>query len=477
MTYPQNIHESTGARIAAVQPGSPAVRVGLKPGMAVIAVDGEPLNDILDWQWLADDAEVELEIALAHKTDSPDNQVTELVTLRRAFGETWGIEFSDVLFDGLRRCVNSCSFCFMRMLPEGMRPTLYVRDDDYRLSFLHGNFVTLTNVSDADVERIIRMRLSPLHVSLHAVDPAVRRRMMGSNHARGIEMLDQLLAAGIEFKAQIVLMPGVNDGAVLEETLAWVAERPGITATGVVPYGYTRYATIQGGYDTPQSARAIIQHLEHLAPQVQLADEFFLKAWPGEILAHLPAASYYDEFPLLEDGIGIVRQFVDRYGAEPMPVGLKPDGEHQPTGGLEPGKERLPGVECQSGEAFTPDGECQPQGERLLITGEAFAAVLHELWPEYRQHILPIQNDFFGGNVDVAGLLTAEDIIRQAAQLETPLLETPHHKTPPLETHPLKMPQLVLPSVMFNDEGLTLDGKTATDIADVLDTTVAVLEC
>jgi putative radical SAM enzyme (TIGR03279 family) len=422
MTYPQHIHGSAGARIAAIQPDSPAALAGLKPGMTILGVDGEPLNDILDWQWLTDDVEVVLEYKASSPDNAPPNDAPiKLVVLHRNPGEAWGIEFSDVLFDGLRRCVNSCSFCFMRMLPKGMRPTLYVRDDDYRLSFLHGNFVTLTNLSDEDIERVIRMRLSPLHVSLHAVDPAVRRHMMGSNHARGIEMLEQLLAAGIEFKAQIVLMPGVNDGAVLDETLIWIAARPGITATGVVPYGHTRYARVQQGFDAPESARAIIRQLEHLAPQVQLADEFYLKAWPGALPAHLPAASYYGEFPLLEDGIGMVRQFVDRYGTEPVPVGLGTQEEH------------------------------------LLVTGEAFAAVLHELWPAYRQHILPIKNDFFGGNVDVAGLLTAKDIIRQAA----------HHKA--LE--------LVLPSAMFNDEGLTLDDKTAADIAEALDTTVAVLEC
>ncbi len=478
MTYPQNIATQAEARIASVEPSSPAARAGIKPGMVVTAVDGEPLRDILDWHWLTDELEVELQCQtpcliqcqgqcqgdgsfdtsrdtssrssshpreggnpdategrLGHQEcqmtrpldtlhpdedNTPPSPVSFCLRMTREPGEAWGLTFSDVLFDGLRSCVNACSFCFMRMLPEGMRPSLYVRDDDYRLSFLHGNFVTLTNVSDSDLERIVTMHLSPLNVSLHAVNSKVRRQMMGKNHARGLEVLEQLLEAGIEFKAQIVLMPGINDNEVLDHTLAWIARHPGITATGIVPYGYTRYAALQQGFDTPESARAVIRQVESLAPHVQLADEFYLKAWLGEqvigasreALAHLPAAEYYGGYPLIEDGIGTVRQFIDS-----------------------PEKDTLL-ARLASEEALK------------LVTGEAFAAVLHELWPEHQDSVIPIKNTYFGGNVDVAGLLTAEDIIKQAG---------PH-----------KAKQLLLPPTLFNDDGLTLDNKTATDIAAAL---------
>ncbi|MDR2035937.1 MAG: DUF512 domain-containing protein [Coriobacteriales bacterium] len=333
--------------------------------------------------------------------------------LTRQAGESWGITFSEVLFDGLRRCENTCSFCFMKMLPDGMRPALYVRDDDYRLSFLHGNFVTLSNLSNDEVARIIEMHLSPLNVSLHAIDPAVRAQMMGKNHARGIEALEQLLAAGIEFKAQIVLMPGINDGTVLEETLSWIAERTAIIATGIVPYGYTRHAQIQQGYDTAESARRVIQQVEHRSPQVQLADEFYLKAWPGEVLGHLPPQEYYDDYPMLPDGIGMLRHWIET--AAPLSW----------------------------------------QGRQLLVTGEAFAAVLQEVMPEHRDSIVPIKNNYFGGNVDVAGLLTAEDIVQQAL------------------AHQAK--KIIVPSVIFNDDGLTLDNKTVSDIAAALAAEVQVV--
>ncbi len=432
MTYLQfvsNRTKSVKARIAFVEPDSPAERAGLKPGMSVLAVDGEPLRDILDWQWCADGYEVELELASCD------------VHLTRNPGEAWGIEFSEALFDGLRRCANKCIFCFMKMLPKGMRSSLYVRDDDYRLSFLHGNFVTLTNLTDEDVERIIALHLSPLNVSLHAVRPAVRERLMGKNHARGIEVLQQLLEAGIECKAQIVLMPNINDGAVLDETLAWIAERPGIMATGIVPYGYTRYAAVQQGFDTPESARAVIRQVEQLAPQVQLADEFYLKAWPGEALAHLPAAGYYGDFPLIEDGIGMVRQFVDCYANDDASfwnAGTDATGADTAVAGTT--------------EAGTTEAD-------ILVTGTAFASVLCELFPARRAHIFPIENTFFGGNVDVAGLLTAGDIISQIGTAGSSIQRR----------------RYLLPSVMFNDDGLTLDNKTAADIAQALRAEVCVL--
>lgn len=426
MSYPSGIVQSHGAAsITTVEAGSPAARAGLEPGMVVLSAGGEPLRDILDWYWLADDLEVSIEIAQKpYKNGERKTTDPEYVVLSREPGENWGIEFSQVLFDEIRCCVNNCSFCFMKMLPEGLRSSLHVRDDDYRLSFLHGNFVTLTNLSDGDIAHIIERHLSPLHVSLHAVDAEVRAHMMGRNHARGIDALEQLLSAGIECKVQIVLMPHVNDGKVLAKTLDWIFEHPGISATGIVPYGYTRYAKIQQGFDTPKSARLVIEQLQSLAPQVQLADEFYCKAWPGEIVDHLPKAGYYGSFPLLEDGIGMVRQFCDTYANLPNESSWIND------------------VLCEEGA--------------LLVTGEAFGAVLKELFSSHSAQIFIIKNNYFGGNVDVAGLLTAEDIIAQVAHT--------------------KAKQLIVPPVMFNDDGLTLDNKTVCDIADTLGINVKVLD-
>jgi len=271
---PSQVMGGSGAIIGAVEPGSPAARSGLAAGMAVQLVDGQPLGDILDWFWLADGAEVSLTILDSQQPGTVGTEYPAQVTrpavpvtgetgdskeilLRREWGEPWGIEFADPLFDGLRTCRNDCLFCFMKMLPSGMRPALYLRDDDYRLSFLQGNFVTLSNLSAADLQRIVAMHLSPLHVSLHAVTPAIREQLMGRNHQQGLDALEQLLAAGIEFHAQMVLMPGINDGAELERSLDWLAARPQFISTGIVPYGYTRHARLQTGY-TPQQAAAVI---------------------------------------------------------------------------------------------------------------------------------------------------------------------------------------------------------------------------
>lgn len=483
--------QGRGAVVACVEAGSTAALAGLESGMRVLSVEGGPLRDVLDWYWLSDGFEVELEVmacpddagrprhtGISASDDSPGKrgaperaglpsreghaeepasepanqpaqspfrepasepvsgspvqsapepspaQAPRPVILRREPGEGWGLTFTEAIFDGLRCCVNDCCFCFMRMLPEGMRPSLRLRDDDYRLSFLQGNFVTLTNTTDEDIERIVEMHLSPLNVSLHAVDPGMRRQMMGRNEARGIEALERLLAAGIECKVQIVLMPGVNDGPVLEETLDWVAERPGIIATGIVPYGYTRYARVQQGYDTPESAREVIRQLRQRGPRVQLADEFYVRAWPGEVLTHLPPSACYAGYPMLEDGIGMVRRFVDAQ---------------------------------EGGSSFIPQILGGELGSKAVIaTGEAFASVLSELWPECSERILPVRNEFFGGNVDAAGLLTAGDIIRQAASVEAQ--------------------RLVLPPAMFNDGGLTLDDKTADDIMVALGIPAEVLD-
>ncbi len=204
--------------IAAVDAESPAFRAGLEAGDAVLAVDGHPVRDILDWQWLTTEGECCLSCVGAQGEEAD-------VFLERSFGESWGITFQGVVYDEVRTCRNACAFCFMRQLPKGLRSPLYLKDDDFRLSFLSGNFVTLTNLGDEDIQRILEQRLSPLRVSLHAVSAPVRERLMGKHASRGLENLEALLAGGIQVDAQIVLVPGVNDGPVLDETLRWAPIR------------------------------------------------------------------------------------------------------------------------------------------------------------------------------------------------------------------------------------------------------------
>ncbi|MDR0350389.1 MAG: DUF512 domain-containing protein, partial [Coriobacteriales bacterium] len=410
-----------GPLIAAVDPGSPAEKVGLVPGMRVLSAEGKRLRDAIDWLWLAGEAEVRLVVTSALPS-APLGALPDVLpgtheyVLTRSYGENWGINFADPLFDGLMTCRNSCLFCFMTMLPKGMRPSLYVRDDDYRLSFFQGNFVTLTNLSDADVQRIIDYHLSPLHVSLHAITPAVRKRLMGNNHARGIEALEQLLSAGIELHAQVVLTPGINSGAELDTTLAWVEERPNILSVGIVPYGFTRHARLQASFSV-DDARAVIEQLTPFqersrarngTTRFQLADEWYLLAKVAP-----PPAAYYDDYPQFEDGIGMLRAFEDEWNAS------------------------------------RPALISQLQAHSILVTGEAFAPTLKRLiakrfakdaqGPEVRA----ICNRFFGGNVNVAGLLTACDIIAQLKE----------QGLPPEST-------VFLPEAIFNADGLTLDDRT-----------------
>jgi NifB/MoaA-like Fe-S oxidoreductase len=456
-----------------VAPESPAARAGLKAGSRILAVDGEPLQDILDWLWLADGCQVsltlappdispataaELPAALGHvsapaSTPSAAEPPTILL-LTRQFNEGWGIEFTDPLFDGLRICQNDCVFCFMKMLPTGLRPSLYVRDDDYRLSFLQGNFVTLTNLSEPDLQRIIAMRLSPLHISLHAVTPAVRERLTGRNQARGLAALEQLLAAGIEFHAQIVLLPGVNDGAELERTLAWAAEQPGILSIGIVPYGHTRYAALQNSY-TPEQAAEVIAYVTG-REKVQLADEWFLLAGQP-----LPPTTCYGDFPQYEDGIGLLRSFMDEWQ---QCLAAAPES---PTSVRLPAAYNTPGQPDQS-IAASPCGMPSPPpaapsaepAQLLLVTGTAFAPLLSELVSNWPAQVLAVKNRFFGGNVDVAGLLTAADILAQV----------PEHIAE-------RRTVVVLPSVMFNDDGLTLDGCSTAELAKALAAEVHVVDC
>ena len=238
--YASTKPQADAAWIKSVEEGSPAWEAGLEPGMRVDRVNGHALLDIIDWRWEASDDVAELEVFVPEGIGEESGAF--LCTLEREAGQDWGVEFTDVLFDGIRTCVNACQFCFMRMLPDDARASLMLRDDDYRLSFMQGNFVTLTNVSDEDLQRIIDCRLEPMNVSIHAVSPDVRRGLIGRHAQRGIDVLEALCDAGLEVHGQIVLCAGINDGDELTRTLDWVEARPNITSLAIVPMGYTKYS-------------------------------------------------------------------------------------------------------------------------------------------------------------------------------------------------------------------------------------------
>ena len=308
------LREAPRALVIAVAPDSPADDAGFEPGCYVTTVDGRPVRDLIDWRWLAADDVMEL----GYVDLDGDEGVVEL---EREEGEDWGFEFEGVVFDGVRQCRNACTFCFMRQLPDDMRSSLTLRDDDFRLSFLAGTFVTFTNLKPEDERRIVEQRISPLRLSLHVADPEVRRRMIGKHAQHGVDVLERLLEAGIEFHAQIVLVPDQNDGAVLEDTLAWAYARPGILDVCIVPLGFTKHQSVfDRSFNDPVSSRAVMDLVipfqrRALAERGSMwafpADEFYHNAYGPELMRNLPPSEHYGDFGMFEDGVGIIRSFVD----------------------------------------------------------------------------------------------------------------------------------------------------------------------
>ncbi|MBP3893722.1 MAG: DUF512 domain-containing protein [Atopobiaceae bacterium] len=422
-----------GAWVSDVEPLSPADDAGITPGMRIETVNGVPLRDIIDWRWEADGDVAELEVYV------PEDDETYAATLYREPGQDWGIDFTDVLFDGIRTCVNACQFCFMAMLPEDARASLTLRDDDYRLSFLQGNFVTLTNVTDEDVERIIRCRLEPMNVSLHAISPDVRRSLIGRHAQRGIDVLERLLDAGIEIHGQIVLCAGINDGDELRRTLDWVERQDSFTSLALVPMGYTKHSKrfSESFSEDQQASRDVVALLEPYQRRAretlgitrfQLSDEFYLDAD-----LPIPSAETYDGYPQYYDGIGMLRSFLDETDEV---CAERADDLLHITSALE--REGL---------------------KALLVCGEAALGVSTTLcdgWAATCDCASPvmapfaIRNDYYGGDVNVTGLIVSCDLLAQLPQDLRGLL-------------------VILPEIMFNFDHVTLDGDTQDAIVHVIE--------
>lgn len=423
--YASTKEQVIGAWVAKVEDQSPAWEAGIEPGMRIVSVNGKALRDIIDWRWEADGGWCELEVF------DPTDNTTASCELYREPGEDWGIEFTDVLFDGIQTCVNGCVFCFMAMLPKEARASLTLRDDDYRLSFLQGNFVTLTNVGDADVDRIISHGLSPMNVSIHAITPEVRRKMIGPHAARGVEVLERLCAAGIEVHAQIVLCPGLNDGQELHATLDWVENHPQVTSLAIVPMGYTKHSKRfdRSFSDDIEASRAVVRLIEPYQERArktlgitrfQLSDEFYVDAD-----LEVPPAETYDGYPQFYDGIGMLRSFLDESA---LVVTERAD-------------------ECVLVQKALADRNLNV----LLVCGEAAEKTICvfavSASPAGRIRVQAIRNDYFGGDVNVTGLIVSQDLL---AQLDQDLSNT----------------VVILPEVMFNFDQLTLDGDSQARIIE-----------
>ena len=294
--------------VVAVAPGSPAQRAGLQPGDEVLRLNGRVPRDIIEWRLWSDEADIELLVArhgLELDLDVP-----------KSAGLPLGAEVSSAVFDRIRTCDNHCEFCFIYQLPKGMRRSLYLKDDDYRLSFLYGNFTTLTRFTESDLERVVTEGLSPLHVSIHATDPDVRAQLLRNRRgATSLRWLRALLDHGIEVRGQVVVCPGINDGRVLDDTLAGVLdEYPELTTLAVVPLGVSKFnpeAAMRP--HTVGEAVAVVDAVEDWQDVyttalgrrlVHAADEYYLLAERP-----FPSAERYDGFEMHEDGIGMARTF------------------------------------------------------------------------------------------------------------------------------------------------------------------------
>ncbi len=295
-------------RVLAVAPGSPAARAGLAVGDEIVAVDGERPRDVIRWAWLIDEPDLELDVLRGGLELS--------VEVAKDAGQTLGIEVHSALFDQVRTCDNHCEFCFIYQLPPGLRKSLYLKDDDYRLSFLYGNFTTLTRFTEADLERVVTEGLGPLNVSIHATDPDVRADLLRNRRgATSLRWLRALLDHGIEVHGQVVCCPGVNDGAVLDDTLAGVLDRfPELASLCVVPLGVSRFnpepamrphtraeaeAVLDAVHDWQDVYLRVLGHRLVFA-----ADEYYLLAGRP-----FPDAEAYEGFAMHEDGIGMARTF------------------------------------------------------------------------------------------------------------------------------------------------------------------------
>jgi putative radical SAM enzyme (TIGR03279 family) len=385
---PKRVPE-TGVRVLAVEPGGLAARAGLQPGDRLLRVNGQGLRDLVDFHVQAG------EEALAIDVDRGGRPCS--VQLERKWGRDLGLECEPPAPAEISTCANKCVFCFIHQLPPGLRKSLYVKDDDYRLSFLHGNYITLTDLPESEIERIVDLRLSPLYISVHATDPVLRHFLLGSPKTiKGdlMERLRRLSAAGIQLHAQIVLCPGLNDGPHLARTVRELGElHPGVATVAVVPVGLTRHR--DGLYPlrsiTPAEAGATLAaihgwqadfHARHGTRLVFAADELYLLA--GE---PIPPAAAYEGFAVVEDGVGLVRRFEDDFRRI----------------AARPGRRAWRGARAAT-----------------LVTGELFGPILGRLLeglrvPGLRTEIVAVRNEFFGRAITVAGLLTGQDVARALA--------------------------------------------------------------
>jgi putative radical SAM enzyme (TIGR03279 family) len=377
------------AKISKVLPESIAAEIGFDVGDAIIAINGIKPRDLIDYQFLCADEVLKLEILDA-------GGKTHHIEIEKDYDDDLGLEFQTALFDSLIQCNNRCPFCFIDQQPPGKRSSLYLKDDDYRLSFLYGSYLTLTNLSDKEWQRIEQMRLSPLYVSVHATEPEVRTRLLKNNRAGKIlEQLKWFQKRRLQIHAQVVVCPGINDGEHLEKTLRdlisfHTGEIPTVASVAVVPVGLTRFRPQEDELIpvTPGKAREVITQVKSLSQEfgrkyrssvAWLADEWFLIA--GE---ELPSEVEYEDYPQIDNGVGSIRLFIKQF--------------------------------TYAAQELLPPKIAEPRKLTWVVGNaveKAFQPILQQLNAvdglEVNMHALC--SDYWGQNISVTGLLTGHDLI------------------------------------------------------------------
>jgi len=399
----------------------------LLPGDEILVISGEVPRDVIRWQILTDEAEVVL--AVERDGDRFD------LTVQKRDGEPLGAEVHAAVFDKVQTCDNHCEFCFIHQLPKGMRRSLYLKDDDYRLSFLYGNFTTLTRFTELDLERVITERLSPLNVSIHATDPAIRSDILKNRRgAVSLRWLRALLDHDIEVHGQVVVCPGLNDADVLEDTLAGVLERfPELASVCVVPLGISKFSKEpRMRTHTLAEAERVVDIVDSWQSTFMAAlgrrmvfagDEYYLMAGRP-----FPAPATYEGFSMHEDGIGMARtfeaEFADPTVSEPTGprAGFFAWVDGAPADGYRAPRQDSPATVVGQGDAPAISTSVVLSARRGaavgVLTGTLGAPIIEPLVAELGRtdvRVLPVPNEFFGGNIGVTGLMVGEDIARVLA--------------------------------------------------------------
>lgn len=417
--------------IKKVNKRSPANRVGIKDGDTLISINSNPINDVLDYQFYITEEKLEIEVL---------NSKSALKTFRvkKEEYEDLGLEFETYLMDKQHSCRNKCIFCFVDQMPKGMRETLYFKDDDSRMSFLFGNYITLTNLTEEDISRIIRMHISPINVSVHTTNPDLRVKMMKNKNAgKVLSYLNDLANHGIKLNTQLVLCPGINDGEELKRSLNDLSKLyPNINSIAAVPVGLTKYrdGLEQLNLYDKDSAQKVIDIIESFADDFYkqhgtrlcyASDEFYIKAGKP-----LPEYDYYEDFNQLDNGVGLVTMLSHEF------------------------------YDALEFEEFSPNAF-----ETTLATGELAYPFLKEFadsamkkYPQVKINVKKIINNFFGESITVAGLVTGGDLI---SQLENEITTD----------------TLLIPTVMLrHEQDKFLDDVTINEIETKLKTKVVVAQ-